>query len=158
MSETAQQLPAEEPLDDLSLLEPLEAGTPDDAATLDGRVVQVYQRACDAFSRNPDWVTFFRVILGEKGLIRRAFGQGLELATFQRTAEYAEIQKMLAKLRERSKYPENEDEPTRVITVRLPRSLHEALKAEAHERKTNMNQLCISKLVQLIDREFVPED
>ena len=34
-------------------------------------------------------------------------------------------------------------EPTRVITVRLPKSLHESLRAEAHDRKTSMNKLCI---------------
>ena len=43
---------------------------------------------------------------------------------------------------------------TRVITVRLPESLHEALKAEAVDHKTSMNKLCISKLLQaLIDEE-----
>lgn len=40
---------------------------------------------------------------------------------------------------------------TRVITVRLPKSLHLALKAEAHDRHTSMNQLCIAKLLQAID-------
>ena len=44
-------------------------------------------------------------------------------------------------------------EPTRVITVRLPRSLHESLKDEANSRKTSMNQLCISKLLQVIEEE-----
>jgi hypothetical protein len=37
-------------------------------------------------------------------------------------------------------------EPTRVITVRLPKSLHESLKIEAHARNTSLNQLCIAKL------------
>jgi predicted HicB family RNase H-like nuclease len=41
------------------------------------------------------------------------------------------------------------------ITVRLPKSLHESLRAEAHDRKTSMNQLCISKLLQVIDAEMV---
>jgi hypothetical protein len=39
-------------------------------------------------------------------------------------------------------------ESIRVITVRLPASLHEALKDEAHQRKVSMNKLCINKLVQ----------
>lgn len=47
---------------------------------------------------------------------------------------------------------------TRVITVRLPKSLHEALKTEAYGRKTSMNQLCISKLLQVIDAEMVPTE
>jgi predicted HicB family RNase H-like nuclease len=45
-----------------------------------------------------------------------------------------------------------------VITVRLPQSLHEALKDEAHAHRTSMNQLCISKLLQFIDGDFVPND
>ena len=35
---------------------------------------------------------------------------------------------------------------TKVITVRMPDSLHEALKKEAQERNTSMNKLCIAKL------------
>jgi hypothetical protein len=42
--------------------------------------------------------------------------------------------------------------------VRLPKSLHEALKEEAHVYRTSMNKLCISKLLQFIDNEFVPGD
>ena len=41
---------------------------------------------------------------------------------------------------------------------RLPKSLHESLRHEAHERKTSMNQLCISKLLQIIDEKLVPND
>ncbi len=48
--------------------------------------------------------------------------------------------------------PSGEDnKPTRVITVRLPRSLHEALKDEAKNRSTSLNQLCVAKLLQVID-------
>ena len=49
-------------------------------------------------------------------------------------------------------------EPTRVITVRLPKSLHEALRVEAHEHRTSMNKLCISKLLQFIDGQQVPAE
>jgi predicted HicB family RNase H-like nuclease len=45
-----------------------------------------------------------------------------------------------------------------VITVRLPKSLHESLRAEAHDRRTSMNKLCISKLLQVIDDELVPAE
>ena len=36
--------------------------------------------------------------------------------------------------------------PIRVITVRLPVSLHTALRDEAYAAKTSLNQLCIGKL------------
>ena len=43
-----------------------------------------------------------------------------------------------------------------VITVRLPESLHESLRIEAHEHHTSMNKLCISKLLQLIEENMIP--
>jgi hypothetical protein len=38
-----------------------------------------------------------------------------------------------------------------VITVRMPSTLHETLKAEAEEMRVSINTLCISKLMKLID-------
>jgi predicted HicB family RNase H-like nuclease len=74
---------------------------------------------------------------------------------FEQTEEYTDIQLMVAKLRERGTVQINGKEPTRVITVRLPKSLHEALRVEAHNRNTSMNQLCISKLLQVIADDLV---
>jgi len=111
--------------------------------------------ASEMFHQQPDWITFFREVLGVDGLVRKLFASPEELADFEKTEEYAEIQAMLARLRERSGANADGREPTRVITVRLPKSLHESLRAEAHDRKTSMNQLCISKLLQVIDGELV---
>ena len=61
---------------------------------------------------------------------------------------------MLARLRQRSAPSQEKPEPTRVITVRMPQSLHEALQAEAHAHQTSMNKLCISKLLQVIDEQL----
>lgn len=116
---------------------------------------QTAQRvAADMFSHTPDWVTFFREVLGVDGLIRKLFPNSEDLAAFEKTAEYTEIQNMLAKLRERNGAAADGKEPTRVITVRLPKSLHESLRAEAHDRNTSMNQLCISKLLMVIEGEL----
>jgi predicted HicB family RNase H-like nuclease len=111
--------------------------------------------ANEMFHQQPDWITFFREVLGVDGLLRKLFNSPEDLATFEKSPEYAEIQLMLARLRERTGAAADGKEPTRVITVRLPKSLHEALKTEAHDRKTSMNQLCISKLLQVIDAELV---
>jgi predicted HicB family RNase H-like nuclease len=113
--------------------------------------------AVEMFQQQPDWITFFREVLGVDGLVRKLFSTPEELAEFEQTAEYAEIQLMLAKLRERGSWAEGK-EPTRVITVRLPKSLHESLRAEAHDRKTSMNQLCISKLLHVLNNEYVPAE
>ena len=40
--------------------------------------------------------------------------------------------------------------------MRIPQSMHEALRIEAYEYRTSMNKLCISKLLQFIDTEHVP--
>ncbi|RIK80507.1 MAG: hypothetical protein DCC67_09290, partial [Planctomycetota bacterium] len=65
---------------------------------------------------------------------------------------------LLVKLREKRPSADTESEPTRVITVRLPKSMHEALRHEAHDLRTSMNKLCISKLLQVIDEELIPSE
>lgn len=122
------------------------------------RTQAVIRRATELYQQTPDWVTFYREILSVDGLIARMFASPEELKGFEQCPEYGQIQQMLAKLRERKDDSNNEIEPTRVITVRLPKSLHESLKAEAHNRQTSMNKLCISKLLQMIDNELVPND
>jgi predicted HicB family RNase H-like nuclease len=117
-------------------------------APFEARCQQVLQVARDFYHRNPDWVTFFREILGVDGAARRSFVED-EFVNFEQTDEYALIQKMVSSLRAR-KNPAAANEPTRVITVRLPESLHEALKAEANDHNTSMNKLCISKLLQVL--------
>ncbi len=124
----------------------------------ENREAKVFRVAADLYRQDPDWVTFFREVLGVEGIIRRVFPSATDLARFEQTREYADIQQMVAKLRERASDPTDAREPTRVITVRLPKSLHESLRNEAHERKTSMNKLCISKLLQMVDEELIPND
>ncbi len=114
---------------------------------------EAYRIALALYQQNPDWVTFFREILGIGGVVRRLFPEDKNLLEFENTVEHAEIQTMLAQLRQTSNRG-NQQEPTRVITVRLPQSLHEALQAQAHLHQTSMNKLCISKLLQVIEDEF----
>ena len=126
---------------------------------MDGQRQEVFQVATDLYKQQPDWVAFFRELLGLDGVIRKVYQTPDALADFEQTEEYQKIQQMLAKLRERSvDSPNAPREPTRVITVRLPKSLHESLRAEAHDRHTSMNKLCISKLLQVVDDELVPAE
>ena len=118
----------------------------------------MYDAAFGLFSSTPDWVTFFREILGAEGLVRRTFRTPAALAEFERSEAYAEILRMLTRLRERTVGPDVPQEPIRVITVRLPMSLHEALRTEADEHHTSVNKLCISKLVQFIENELIPRE
>ncbi|MCA9237316.1 MAG: hypothetical protein KDA44_17700 [Planctomycetales bacterium] len=118
-------------------------------------VLQVAERL---FRQDPDWVTFFREVLGIEGSVRQTFPSFDELTAFEQSEEYAKIQKMVVKLREKRPTAEGEGEPTRVITVRLPASMHEYLKSEAHDMRTSMNKLCISKLLQVIGEDQIPND
>ena len=145
------------------------------------------QAAQALFDTNPDWVVFFREVLGLGGIVRQTFATAEQMTGFEHSDAYREIQRMLTILRARpvvkpelKKQTEEEASPetelkvvaeeseskhegetpkgeeTRVITVRLPVSLHEALREEAHEHRTSVNKLCISKLLQFIDHDFVP--
>jgi len=117
-----------------------------------------YQAAYDLYCQSPDWVVFFRQVLGLNGIVRRCFPTREALSEFERTDAYAEIQQMLKRLRERKPEEAKPQERIRVITVRLPESLHEALQEEAHEYRTSVNKLCISKLLQFIDNDLVPSE
>ncbi len=125
---------------------------------------EVFRKANELFGRQPDWATFFREVLGVEGVAHRAFPTPEQFAEFERSEEFGRIQQMLTKLRDNEgKQPGQEDndaavdgrEPIRVITVRMPNSLHESLKQEAETRHTSMNKLCISKLLQVIDESMM---
>jgi len=119
---------------------------------------EVLQVAENLYRRDPDWVTFFREVLGVDGAVRTAFPSFEELATFEKSEEFEKLQKMLLKLREKRTTSDPETEPTRVITVRLPKSMHEYLRTEAHDLRTSMNKLCISKLLQVIEEDKIPNE
>jgi len=118
----------------------------------------ILQTARQLFESEPDWVTFFREILGVDGIVRRQFTRLEDLTAFEKSQEFEQIQKWLVKLREQKNSTDTESEPTRVITVRLPKSMHEYLRTEAHDLRTSMNKLCISKLLQVIEQDLIPTE
>lgn len=119
---------------------------------------EVLQVAESLYRRNPDWVTFFREVLGIEGIARKSFPSLEQLTAFEKSAEFDAIQQMVVKLREKRIAADAESEPTRVITVRLPKSMHEYLRTEAHDLHTSMNKLCISKLLQVIGEDKIPNE
>ncbi len=119
---------------------------------------KILQTARQLYEQEPDWVTFFREVLGVDGMVRGSFTSLDELGAFERSVEFEQIQKWLVKLREQRTSTDNEAEPTRVITVRLPKSMHEYLRTEAHDLRTSMNKLCISKLLQVIEQDLIPAE
>jgi predicted HicB family RNase H-like nuclease len=119
---------------------------------------EVLEVAEGRYRQSADWVTFFREVLGVEGTVRKAFPTFDELAAFEKSEQYEKIQKLLVKLREKRPSADADSEPTRVITVRLPKSMHESLRTEAHDLRTSMNKLCISKLLQVIGEEMIPNE
>jgi predicted HicB family RNase H-like nuclease len=119
---------------------------------------EVLQVAENLYRQGPDWITFFREVLGIDGVVRRAFPSLETLVEFEKSEQFDQIQQCLVKLREKRSISDPENEPTRVITVRLPKSMHEYLRTEAHDLRTSMNKLCISKLLQVIDEGKIPNE
>ncbi len=113
----------------------------------------VIRVASELFEQGPDWVIFFKEVLGIGGIVRQVYDTPEAMAAFERTEEYAEIKQMLSELRRRATEREPSREAIRVITVRMPESLHESLKAEALGHEISINQLCIAKLVKIIDEQ-----
>ncbi|MFN9367731.1 MAG: hypothetical protein ACK6CT_03040, partial [Planctomycetia bacterium] len=76
----------------------------------------------------PEWVVFFREVLGIDGIVRRTFRTATDMRAFECSPEYARIREMLDDLRQRPAEPPADREVQRVVTVRMPRVLHESLK------------------------------
>ena len=124
--------------------------------TLEERKREAVHMALEMARQVSDWETFFRGMLGTGGVIEQLFPAREQRSAFKQMPEYHEIQRIMARLRDQlSKRSRPDREVTRVITVRLPESLHHALMAEAGDMKTSMNKLCISKLLQVIDDDLV---
>jgi predicted HicB family RNase H-like nuclease len=116
---------------------------------------QAVQKALAMSWETNDWEDFFREIMSMQGLIHQMFPSTAQRREFETTPEYVEIQHMMAEMRGRRKKRRQNREKTRMITVRLPESLHASLQHEAEQLNTSMNKLCISKLLQIIDKQLV---
>lgn len=113
-------------------------------------VLQVAERL---HGMNPEWVVFFREVLGVDGIVRRTFSDPDALMRFECSPQYARIRELLDGLRARQNDQASVREAQRIVTVRMPRSLHETLKSEAEEMRVSVNTLCISKLMKLLDEQ-----
>ena len=120
------------------------------------RSLEALRLAEEAFAMTGSWVVFYREMLGSDGVCRQLFADVDEMRYFETTPEFAELQEMIAALRSQDDSKGDAAEPTRMITIRLPVSLHDALKTEAKEQNLSINKLCISKLLQRIEARFVP--
>jgi predicted HicB family RNase H-like nuclease len=120
------------------------------AQSKEKRVLKV---ARDAARDSKDWVIVHNALFGLGGKCTELFPTQSDRTAFAQTEEFAEIMQILEKLQKKSKDPGFTSSLSRAngaMTVRLPRSMHAALLAEAKAEDVSLNQLCMAKLaVQL---------
>ncbi len=122
------------------------------------RCLQAFDIANELFGHAPTWVCFYRELMGTDGFIRRLFPNDEEFGTFLRSDQYHQVQLMLTALRSRDLPETDPNDPQRMITVRLPKSLHEAMCEEAERLNISVNRLCISRMLQLLDPKMIPKN
>ena len=88
-----------------------------------------------------------------EGLIAKAYPTRGERERFVKTDEYKAIRRLIDEAEERTGLVEGAT-PTKSgkFLVRLPRSLHAALNAEAKEEGVSLNQLVVTKLAMQMSR------
>jgi predicted HicB family RNase H-like nuclease len=121
------------------------------------RCQQTLDVAEEAFAQTGSWVVFFREVLGIEGVVATLFPEPEEYQRFLQGPEHATLQEMLAAIRSQDRSKADSVEPERMITIRIPRSLHEKLQQESSACGLSINKLAISKLLLPIDPRFVPE-
>lgn len=116
----------------------------------------VVETATELFGVAPTWTAFYRETLGGGGVARALFPDADEARDYECSDEHSRVLEMLTVLRSRD-LPENDPhEPQRMITVRIPKSLHDAICAEANNLCVSVNKLCISRMLQKVDPAMIP--
>jgi predicted HicB family RNase H-like nuclease len=104
----------------------------------------VVDTATELFGVAPTWTAFYRETVGAAGVARALFQDIEEAHQYECSDEHCKVMEMLTVLRSRD-LPENDPhEPQRMITVRIPKSLHDSICAEANELAVSVNKLCIT--------------
>lgn len=96
-----------------------------------------------------DWLELHFALFGVGGKATELFPTEAERSAFLRSAEYKRINALMDTL-PRPKNKEMQElvsSANGAISVRLPRSVHAALLAEAKAEGVSLNQLCVAKLI-----------
>jgi HicB family len=110
---------------------------------------QVLEFAESKAKEVPDWLELHFALFGVGGKASDLFPTEAERSAFLRTAEYKRINALMNTL----PHPKTDEMKELVssangaISVRLPRSVHAALLAEAKAEGVSLNQLCVAKLI-----------
>jgi predicted HicB family RNase H-like nuclease len=122
-------------------------------ATVNNKIVakarQLLEFAEQRAQEATDWIEMSNGLFGPHGKATEAFPTQAERTAFCKTAEYKQILALMDRL-PAPPVKEMIDLTTSAngaISVRLPRSVHAALLAEAKAEGVSLNQLSVSKLV-----------
>jgi hypothetical protein len=113
------------------------------------KAAQVLEFAEARATKVADWLELHFALFGVDGKATELFPTEAERSAFLRTVEY----KRLLALMDTLPRPQNAEirevvsSANGAISVRLPRSVHAALLAEAKAEGVSLNQLCVAKLV-----------
>jgi hypothetical protein len=110
---------------------------------------QVLAYAEERARQAADWVDLHNALFGLGGRATALFPTEAERTAFCRTEEYKRILALMDRLPPPpvKEFGELLASANGAISVRLPRSVHAALLAEARAEGVSLNQLCLSKLV-----------
>lgn len=83
----------------------------------------------------------------DDGIISKAYPVGTERTAFMKSPEYEAISQLIDEVQERTGFIEGmTPKKSGKFVVRMPRSLHAALEAEAEREGVSLNQLVVAKL------------
>lgn len=110
------------------------------------KVLEFAEERCRQAS---DWMDLHNALFGLGGKATVAFSTEAERTAFCKTPEYKRILALLDGLPSPAvkEFVELAASANGAISVRLPRSVHAALLAEAKAEGVSLNQLCVSKLI-----------
>lgn len=97
-----------------------------------------------------NWERVYQETIAPGGMIDKLTKE--ERREFLKSDQYRATLAIIADLRKDG----DSREATKVVTVRMPICIHEALAERAYQLRTSMNQLCLSKLLQAVDDDLVP--
>ena len=135
----------------------LELPQPTIGLSFEEQLVEIHKVAKQAFGMTSSWVVFYREILGPDGFVARSFSTRMERERFDLTSAHGSLLQMLTDLRETDTSKVSKEEPERMITLRVPSSVHSQLVSESNALNLSVNKLCLSKILMPIDGKYVPK-
>lgn len=113
------------------------------------KAAQALKFAKERAAHASDWVELHNALFGIGGKATELFANEAERTAFSRTEQYKQILALMDSLPTppTKEFGELLASANGAISVRLPRTVHAALLAEAKAEGISLNQLCLSKLV-----------